>query len=380
MKFKTTAEEFINAINKLSSVIPTRSTLPILDNVLFELEGNKLVMLASDLEIFVRSSLEVEGKQDGRIAVDAKRLLNFVRTLKNEDLNIEEADGSKLIVKTKKSKFTFPCESADDFPLPEENDLDNKISIDGGLLKRFIGKVIHAVNTDAIRRNMSGVLFDIRKDQLRLVATDGFRLGKIIKENFDHPEIKDSKLVVPTKTCNLYLRLNENQPADLMFNDNTIKFVFGDAEIISKLIDDTFPNYESVIPKDNDKTLKTNSSDIQQSLKRAQIVADNITHRVKLEIKNDLLQIKADNPEIGAEGEESIDCTFVSNDKSGENFDEKPFSIAFNAGFLLECLSQIETEEVIMNFTTSSKAAIAVPTEQNENENFMELVMPVRIS
>jgi len=264
--------------------------------------------------------------------------------------------------------------------LPDENDLINKVSLEGGLLKRFIGKVIHAVNTDAIRRNMSGVLFDIRKDQLRLVATDGFRLGKIIKENFNHPEITDSKLVVPTKTCNLYLRLNENQPAELQYNDSTIKFSFGEVEIISKLIDDTFPNYESVIPKDNDKTLKTNSSEIQQSLKRAQIVSDNITHRVKLEIKNDLLQIKADNPEIGAEGEETIDCSFVTNDNSNENFDEKPFSIAFNAEYLIECLSQIETEEVIMNFTTSSKAAIALPTEQNEDENFMELVMPVRIS
>lgn len=378
MKFKTTSQEFVTAFNKLNSVIPTRSTLPILDNVLFELSGNKLTMLASDLEIFVKSSLEVDGAEDGKIAVDAKRLLNFVRTLSKEELTFE-GETTKLLVKTKKSKYSFPCESADDFPLPEETKLKNVVKIDGGALKRFISKVIHSVNTDAIRRNMSGVLFDIRKDQLRLVATDGFRLGKIIKENFNHPDIRDSKLVVPTKTCNLYIRLNENQPAELSFDENVLRINFDDVEITSKLIDDTFPNYESVIPKDNDKTLKTNTSEFQQSLKRAQIVSDNITHRVKLEVKNDTITVRADNPEIGADGEESFDCSFVNNDNE-EDFDAKPFSIAFNAEYLLECLNQIETDEVLMNFTTSSKAAIATPTEQKEDENFMELVMPVRIS
>lgn len=378
MKFKTTSQEFVTAFNKLNSVIPTRSTLPILDNVLFELNGNKLTMLASDLEIFVNSSLEVDGIEDGKIAVDAKRLLNFVRTLSKEELTFE-GETTKLLVKTKKSKYSFPCESADDFPLPEETSLKNVVKIDGGVLKRFISKVIHSVNTDAIRRNMSGVLFDIRKDQLRLVATDGFRLGKIIKENFNHPDIRDSKLVVPTKTCNLYIRLNENQPAELSFDENMLRITFDDVEITSKLIDDTFPNYESVIPKDNDKTLKTNTGEFQQSLKRAQIVSDNITHRVKLEVKNDTITVRADNPEIGADGEESFDCSFVNNDGE-EDFDAKPFSIAFNAEYLLECLNQIETDEVFMNFTTSSKAAIATPTEQKEDENFMELVMPVRIS
>ncbi len=380
MKFNITGEEFVNALSKLSSVLPTRSTLPILDNILFELDGNTLKLLASDLEISVRTTVEVDGERNGSVAVDGKRLLNVARTLPSENLKLEANDKNRLTIKTKKGKYTLPGEAADEFPVPEERDDFNKVELDGSVLRRFIGKVIHAVNTDDIRRNMAGVLFDIKSDELRLVATDGFRLGKIIKKDFKHQGVPQSVFIVPTKTCQLYLRLNNNNDTTLEFDNNMLKITFEGVEIFSKLIDDTFPNYESVIPKDNDKELKIMKSDLQNSLKRAEIVADVITKRVKLEIGDKSLTIKADNVEIGSEGEETIDIEFIENDSGDEDFSKNPFVIAFNAGYLLDCVSQIETDDIRFSFSTPSKATIARPSQQEENEDFMELVMPVRIS
>jgi DNA polymerase-3 subunit beta len=379
MKFNITGEEFVNSLSKLSSVLPSRSTLPILDNILFELEGNTLKLMASDLEISVRTTIQVDGEGDGTLAVDGKRLLNVARTLPSENLKIESNDKNKLTIKTKKGKYTLPGESAEEFPMPEERDDFSKIELDGSVLRRFIGKVIHAVNTDEIRRNMAGILFDIKADELRLVATDGFRLGKIIKSDFKHQGIPQSNLIVPTKTCQLYLRLNSNNDTTLEFDNNVLKITFEGIEIFSKLIDDTFPNYETVIPKENDKKLKVLKSDLQSSLKRAEIVADVITKRVKLEIRDKSMTIKADNPEIGSEGEETIDIEFIENDSGEEDFSKNPFIIAFNAGYLLDCVSQIETDDILFTFSSPSKATIAHPSTQEENENFMELVMPVRI-
>lgn len=377
MKFSVTGEKLEEALSKLNSVIPTRSPLPILDNILFELNGNELKLLASDLEIFIRTTVEVDGKKDGRVAIPAKRLLDISRTLTSAKLDLDVNEKNRITIKTKNGKYTIGGEPAEDFPVPDEKSGLNNIELDGHTLRRNMSKVIHAVNTDELRRNMSGMLLDVSKSELKFVATDGFRLGKIIKNDFKSPGIEE-KIIIPLKTCNLILRLNNNNDSQLGFDENDIKISFDNIEIFSKLIDDTFPNYENVIPSDNDKILKIDKNEFSNSLKRALIFADVITKRVRLEIANNSIIIKADNPEIGSEGEETIDCNFISNSGS-EDFDKTPFVIAFNAGYLLDAVSQMETEEINTSFGSPSKAAIITPSEQMKNENFIELIMPVRV-
>ncbi|MEO8664205.1 MAG: DNA polymerase III subunit beta [Ignavibacteria bacterium] len=378
MKFSVTGDKLVDYLSKLNSVIPTRSPLPILDNILFELNGNELKLLASDLEIFIRTTLEVDGKKDGRVAIPAKKLLEISRTLTGAKLDVEVNEKNRITIKTKNGKYTIGGEPAEDFPVPEEKSDMHKLEFDGHTLRRCLSKVIHAVNTDELRRNMSGVLLDVNKNELKFVATDGFRLGKMIKDNFKMQSEVEEKIIVPLKTSNLILRLNNNDDSVIDFDENDLKISFADVEIYSKLIDDTFPSYENVIPGDNDKILKISKSELSNSLKRALIFADVITKRVRLEIGNNSMTIKADNPEIGSEGEETIDCNFVSN-SDDEDFDKKPFIIAFNAGYLLDAVSQMETDEINISFGSPSKAAITTPSQQLENENFIELIMPVRV-
>ncbi len=378
MKFSVTGDKLVDYLSKLNSVIPTRSPLPILDNILFELHGNELKLLASDLEIFIRTTVEVDGKKDGKVAIPAKKLLEISRTLPSTKLDIDVTDKNRITIKTKNGKYTIGGEPSDDFPVPEEKSDMHKLEFDGQTLRRCLSKVIHAVNTDELRRNMSGILLDVKKNELKFVATDGFRLGKIIKDDFDLQTDVEEKIIIPLKTSNLILRLNNSNDSVIEFDENDLKVSFGDIEIYSKLIDDTFPSYENVIPSDNDKILKINKDELSNSLRRALIFADVITKRVRLEITNKSMIIKADNPEIGSEGEETIESNFVSN-SGDEDFDKTPFVIAFNAGYLLDAVSQMETDEINISFGSPSKAAITTPSEQKPNENFIELIMPVRV-
>ena len=378
MKFSVKGDKLVDSLSKLNSVIPTRSPLPILDNILFELTGNELKLLASDLEIFIRTTVEVDGKTDGKVAIPAKRLLDISRTLTSASLTLEVNEKNRISIKTTNGKYTIGGEPAEDFPVPEEKTGMHKLELEGTMMRRCLSKTIHAVNTDELRRNMAGVLLDVNKNELKFVATDGFRLAKIIKDNFKIQSEVEEKIIIPLKTGNLILKLNNNDDTVIDFDENDLKVTFAGIEIFSKLIDDTFPSYENVIPKDNNKILKISKTDLSNSLKRALIFADVITKRVKLEISNSSMQIKADNPEIGSEGEETIDCNFVSND-AAEDFDKTPFVIAFNAGYLLDAVSQMETEEINISFGSPSKAAISTPSEQLANENFIELIMPVRV-
>jgi DNA polymerase III subunit beta len=481
MKFNISVEQFVNTLTKLNLVIPSHSTLPILDNIMFDLKGNELTMLASDLEIFIRNAVKVEGLEDGEVAMPAKKLLDLARLLvtkfenvsasvefeqdvyyalnRNENIaelfklnlkydlskstliykgiftseekdkifdilnneknsasedeeefkgNIEiliegverlykEAEGiskkmydkrkikidvnekNKVTITSKNGKYALFGEPVDDFPVPEDRSDLNKVEIKSAVLKRFLMKVRHSVKYDEIRRNMAGVFFDIKKDELRLVATDGFRLSKILTKNFTHNNPKDDNFIVPLKTCEMILKLCNDGNSIIEYDNNMIKATFDNLQIYSKLIDDTFPNYETVIPNENDKRLKIQKSELQNALRRALIFADVITKRVKFEIKNDSMMIKADNPEIGAEGEENIDGSFIS-DNNDIDFNKEPFVIAFNVGYLLDCLVQMETPEVIFSFNTPAKASIIIPTEQLPDEDFMELIMPVRVS
>ncbi|MCB0725875.1 MAG: DNA polymerase III subunit beta [Ignavibacteria bacterium] len=407
MKFSVTGDKLVDYLSKLNSVIPTRSPLPILDNILFELNGNELKLLASDLEIFIRTTLEVKGEKDGKVAIPAKKLLEISRTLTSAKLDFSVNEKNRITIKTKNGKYTIGGEPAEEFPVPEEKGEMNKLEFDGRLLRRFLSKVIHAVNTDELRRNMSGVLLDVKPGELKFVATDGFRLGKIIKDNFKVKSDLEEKIIIPLKTSNLILRLNNGEDSVIDFDENDLKVTFGDFEIFSKLIDDTFPSYENVIPDNNDKILKIEKSSLSASLRRALIFADAITKRVRLEISNNALTIKADNPEIGSEGEETIEGSFTSTG-GDEDFDSNPFVIAFNAGYLLDAVSQMDTGhssgdeepkigadgvliddgddskhmpegEINISFGSSSKAAIITPSEQKKNENYIELIMPVRV-
>ena len=389
MKFTVNSSQLIGGVNKVIGVTPTRSTLPILGNIYLSLEGKELTIMGSDLEVYVSVKIKVEGKTDGRVALPAKKLETLLQNLRGKELSFELQSGFKTIIKTKGGRWSITGEDPNDFPMPAEVDGAN-IEIDSDVLAKYLSKAIHAASPDELRRSMNGVFFEIKKGELRIVSTDGHRLVRIIRSNFDYDGEK-MNILVPIKTCQMITRLfkssaksggetidaatdkeaeqNEGSKAEMFFSSEFIKCNFNNISITSRLIDDTFPNYESVIPTDNEKKLRVNKDNIIGAVKRSIIMSDQVTNKTSFTVNETELKVKAANNEYGTDSEETVECTFTENDE---------FEIAFNGKYLLDALQHFEGEEIIFDFSTSLKAAVLNPTEQIKDENTMMLVMPVR--
>lgn len=386
MKFTVKSNDLISAINKVISVTPTRSTLPILSNLFFSLEGKELTIMGSDLEVYIEVKMNVDGKSDGQVALPAKKLETLLQNLSGKELNFDLQNGYKTVIKTKGGKWTLTGEDPNDFPMPAEVEDSKEIDISGALITRYLPKAIHAASSDELRRSMNGVYFEIKKGEFKVVATDGHRLVKIINSNFDYSGDKTTMLV-PIKTCQLMTKLfkgksggdaevsaegeeiSESQKVKVFFSHEFLKCSFNNVTINSRLIDDTFPNYESVIPNDNEKILKVAKNDLIGSVKRSIILSDQVTNKTSFSISESELKVRAANNEYGTDSDETIDCSFTESEE---------FEIAFNGKYLLEAIQHFEADELLFDFSTPLKASIIRPSEQRENEDLMMLVMPVR--
>ena len=386
MKFTVKSNDLIGAINKVITVTPTRSTLPILSNIFFSLEGKELTLIGSDLEVYIEIKIIVDGKSDGQVALPAKKLENLLTNLSGKELNFDLQNGFKTIIKTKGGKWTLTGEDPNDFPMPAEVEGSKEIDISGALITRYLPKAIHAASTDELRRSMNGVFFEVKKGEFKVVSTDGHRLVKIINNNFDYSGEK-TNMLVPIKTCQLMTRLfktktaseqgdsaegeeiSESQKVSVFFSNEFLKCSFGNIIIHSRLIDDTFPNYESVIPNDNEKILKVAKNELIGSVKRSIILSDQVTNKTSFSISESELKVRAANNEYGTDADETIECSFTEADE---------FEIAFNGKYLLEALQHFDCDELLFDFSTPLKASIIRPSEQRENEDLMMLVMPVR--
>lgn len=395
MKFSVTSSEFIRAINKVIGVIPTRSTLPILGNVYLNLEGNNLTIIGTDLEIYIKVAIPVNGKIDGKLAVPAKRLETLLQNLSSVELNLELQSNYKLVIKTKGARWVITGEDPNDFPLPAEIDNPKIIEINNIILCRYLAKAIHAASSDELRRSMNGVFFEVKKNEFRVVSTDGHRLVKITRGNFNYDGERFT-LLVPIKTSQIITKLfkgsknadskiaepevnkeESEESSQPEISSNVIIYLsaefiqckFENITITSRLIDDTFPNYESVIPTDNEKTLKVEKLPLIGSVKRSIIMSDEVTKRTSFNVNEGELKVKAANNEYGTDSEETINCSFT---------DSEPFEISFNGKYLLEALQHFDSNEVLFDFNSPLKASVLRPSEQEEGEDMMMLVMPVR--
>ena len=346
------------------------------------------------MKCILKVVINVTGKQDGQVAVPAKKVETLLQNLLDKDLNLELQQNFKLSIKTKGGRWSITGEDPNDFPLSGEIENPKTIQINSGLLGKYLAKASHAASHDELRRSMNGVFFEIKSGEFKVVSTDGHRLVKITRKNFDYEGDKLSMLV-PIKTCQMITRLfkgtakffdvkpeEENQEltevsADtdssasvlIYFSNDFLQCTFNNITITSRLIDDTFPNYESVIPTDNEMKLKVERLPLVSSVKRSIIMSDQVTNRTSFNISGNELKVKSANNEFGTDSEETIECSYT---------EEEEFEIAFNGKYLLDAMQQFDSSEILFDFSTPLKATILRPSEQAEDEEMMMLVMPVR--
>lgn len=369
MKFTASSVELNKALGIISGVVPTRSTLPILENVLFQLTKNSLRISGTDLEVSISVRLEVAGEKDGAIAIPAKRLLETVRSLPDLDITFSaDIEENRATLKTKNGKYTLMGQNALDFPEIPTGMTGTNIAMPSAALKKAIGLTVFAVSEDELRPAMTGVLFQFRNTEMKMVATDGHRLVRLRSKGLPATNLTRD-IIVPSKALALVSRPSDESETTVTVDTKHVQFTTGATTITSRLIDETYPNFESVIPLDNDKTLTLNRETALAAIRRVALYSSTATHQIRLTLKKNETVFSANDLDFGGEANETVESTY----------DAPEMEIGFNSRYVIDIFSRIDAENVVMTMSTPLRAAVVTPAGQSE-EDVMMLVMPIRLN
>lgn len=371
MKFIVSSAALLKELNNIHGVITTNPVVPILENFLFEIEDGKLIITASDLQTSMITELDVEAKDSGSIAVPAKILLETLKNLPEQPVTFSIDENTYSIeISSDNGRYKLAGENSIDFPkIPEVTDGFN-VDISSDVLSSAIVNSIFATSNDELRPAMTGVYFNLSSTNATFVATDGHRL--IRYRRVDVASEADHAIIIPRKALNLLKTTlpSENSNVVVEFNKANAFFHFNNIKMICRLIDERFPDYENVIPADNDNHMSINRMELLNSLKRISIYANRTTNQVRLKITGSELQISAEDLDFSNEANERLSC-----EHDGEDIE-----IGFNARFLIEMLNNLDSKEATLQLSEPNRAGLIVPKVPVENEDILMLVMPVMLS
>ena len=369
MKFIVSSSALLKQLQQISGVINANTVLPILEDFLFEIEKNKLTVVATDLETVMKVHLDIEAKDSGKVCIPAKILMDSLKNIPEQPLtfNIDKNFGVELT--SDNGKYKVMGENPDNFPKEPVADDSNAFTMTSSALVTAINKSLFAVSNDDLRPAMTGVFFELDKKSLTTVATDAHRLVKYKRTDVQCP--RTDTFIVPKKPLNLLKSAlpDNDDELNISYNSNHFFVKHGGTELVCRLIDARFPDYKVVIPLDNPYKLTVNKADFQNALRRVSVFSNKSTNQVALSISGSELQLAAQDVDFSFEGNERMNC----------QYDGEDLQIAFNAKFLIEMLNAADTPEINIELSTPTKAGIIRPTEVDENEDLLMLVMPLML-
>ena len=364
---KSTQDKVLSVFQSVSGIVERRHTLPILANVMLRKTGHALQLTTSDLEIQIRTTVELDGDAGNFTStVGARKLIDILRTMPADQTVSLESNQNKLILKGGKSKFTLQTLPAEDFPLVQEAaNFGPKFSVPQKTLKDLLGQVSFAMAVHDIRYYLNGILFVAEGKNLNLVATDGHRLAFASAEL--DVEVPKQEVILPRKTVLEMQRLLSDAEGaiEMQFAGNQAKFSFEGMEFVTKLVEGKFPDYNRVIPKNHKNAIILGRQPLLASLQRTAILTSDKFKGVRLNIEPGTLRVASSN----AEQEEAVDELDI--DYSGDSIE-----IGFNVTYLIDVLTNMSQDMVKVELSDSnSSALITIP----DNNHFKYVVMPMRI-
>ena len=373
MNFIVSSSYLLKNLNAISGVITSNPVVPILENVLFEIEGGNLLITASDLQTSVMVELQVESKEDGSVAIPAKILIETLKNLPEQPVTFSIDDQNYNIeINSDNGRYKLAGENSADFPkVPSISD-GYSSEINSDVLNSAISNTIFSTSTDELRPAMTGVFFKLASAGCTFVSTDGHRLVKYIRTDIKGDEV-DHDMILPRKSLNLLksiLPSDSSSEIKLEFNASNAYFSFENIKMVCRLIDERYPDYDNVIPSDNSNNVTISKPEILGSLKRISIYANKTTNQVRFKISGSEILISAEDLDFSNEANERISC-----DHDGDDIE-----IGFNAKFLIEMLSNIESDKVILKLSEPNRAGLLIPEDINDNEDVTMLVMPVMLN
>ena len=366
LKIKATNDKLLGPLQQVTGIVERRHTLPILSNVLVTATGGRVDFLATDLEVQVTSSAQLDGNAEGTVTVGARKLYDILRSLP-EDAEVSlESKENRMTVRAGKSRFNLQTLAAADFPrMVEAKDASKTLRLPQKALKKALGLVQFAMAVQDIRYYLNGVLFSVDGNTLRVVATDGHRLSFASQAlDGDHGSVE---AILPRKTVLELIKLlgDTDDPVELAIGSNQARFRFGGIEIVSKIVEGKFPDYAKVIPTTHKNRVSIDRATLVQSLNRAAILSNEKIRGVRLVFTKDSLSIICTNNEQ-EEAEEGLAI----------DYDGDPLDIGFNISYLLDVLNHVESPTVTFTMGDSNSSALV---QMPGREDFKYVVMPMRI-
>jgi DNA polymerase III subunit beta len=371
MKFIVSSSALLKQLSAINGVITTNPVVPILENFLFEISEGKLTITASDLQTSMITELEVEAKDSGSIAVPAKILMETLKNLPEQPVTFSIAEETYSIeISSDNGRYKLAGENATDFPKVPVISNAYTVDLSAEVLSSAINNTIFATSNDDLRPAMSGVYVTLKDTNITFVATDGHRLVRY--RRVDVAAEVDNSIIIPRKALNLLKATlpAENTNVAMEFNASNAFFRFNNIQMICRLIDERYPDYENVIPSNNDNHMVINRMEFLSSLRRIAIYANKTTHQVRLKITGSELQISAEDLDFSNEANERLACQHEGAD----------IEIGFNARFLIEMLNNLDSKEITLQLSAPNKAGLIVPQEKDDNEDILMLVMPVMLN
>ena len=373
MNFIVSSSYLLKNLSSISGVITSNPVVPILENVLFEIENGNLLITASDLQTSVMVELQVESKENGSVAIPAKILIDTLKNLPEQPVTFSiDENNYNIEINSDNGRYKLAGENSADFPkVPEISD-GYSFTVNANTLALAIGNTIFSTSTDELRPAMTGVFFRLSSNSCTFVSTDGHRLVKYIRTDISGDEV-DHDMIIPRKSLNLLKTIipsDDKNDINVEFNASNAFFSNDNIKLVCRLIDERYPDYENVIPSDNSNSIEVDKSEILSSLKRISIYANKTTNQVRLKVSGSEILISAEDLDFSNEANERISCEHDGDD----------IEIGFNAKFLIEILSNIHSDKVIFKLSEPNRAGLVLPEDIEDEEDLTMLVMPVMLN
>ena len=368
MNFTITRQNLHNGLAAVSASIPSKTTLPVLSNILFEAREDGVWMSGTDLDVAVRVKVPADVKEAGSLTAPGKKLQEITRELPDQPVEVSTR-GDQIELRCGRSHFKFNGLPADEFPTLPQIQFEEAWTVQGKELQGLIHHTAFAVSTEESRPILNGVLWELRDGSMRMVATNGHRLARMGIPAAS-AGVPSADFIVPPAALQHVQRLLKGDDQVLVARSgNHLGFQSGSTEVFTRLIEGTYPNYEQVIPKDNDKEAIVDKKSFESAVRRMAVVASDQTHRIRLRFEENRVHLNVLTPDLG-EGHDELEVGY-----GGEELE-----IGFNANYLLEVLRYMPSEEVKLAFKAPERAATVEPVSSGDSVmDYLCLVMPLRL-
>ena len=371
MRFVIDKTTFQDVLQAAINAVPNKSTIQILNNFALRLEGNFLEVSATDLNLGIRAQVEVQGERDGSVVINARKLLEIVKSLVDPSITnvtMDVQDFLATIQWSERGKASITGFDASDFPPFPEVSEGEALNFAASELAFLAEKTAFACSTDTIRLNLNGVYLEAKDGVISMIATDGHRLGRAVIEQ-EGANLTNGA-IIPKKALQLILHMvKPDATVEVRTSATHILFSTGTTQVISKLFEGPYPNYRAVIPQNFERTVQLNTTEFQNKMRSVLAMANARTHKVRLQIDGNNMELSASDPDVGGDSREAIAVT--------HNGDGN-FSIGFDGRYLTEIFSMCKSEETIMKMNNPIGACIIEPV--GENLGFSFLLMPTHLN